>query len=602
MTSPRSAHTATRLRSGKVLVVGGNGGGGPLATAEVYDPATGLWSLPADPEPIGAMASARADHTAIRLASGKVLVVGGDSGSGTLPTAEVYAPPDNTPVPSDDDACDGQASEAPCCAPGSTPACYSGPSGTREVGLCKAGTQTCTASGMTSGDCAGEVLPQPESCTTAGDDDCDGVANEGDVCLCAPNTTGPCYTGPAGTQGVGVCQAGTGTCNASGTGWLSCSGQVTPQAESCSNILDDNCDGQVNENPPCVWSTTGAMAERRQEHTATLLPNGKVLVVGGFNGTSALNTAELYDPATHTWSPAKPMASPRRRHTATLLPNGKVLIVGGRSGSSTLKTAELYDPNTDRENGGTWTSIASMNNAREEHTATLLPDSKVLVAAGREGNFILKTAEVYDPGTPSWTATANAMPQEREGHTATLFPDGKVLLVGGEFYVTFFLFHHTSAEAYDSGTNHWLDNPRPQGMAKERSRHTATLLPNGRLLVTGGYNGSYSDASSSALYNPASGTWPPADDRTMNQGRAWHTATLLADGKVLIVGGYHSDDGYLSQAELYDSGTNTWLVGTSNMAERRRQHTATLLPNGKVLIVGGSNGTGVLKTAEVYAP
>ena len=111
------------------------------------------------------------------------------------------------------------------------------------------------------------------------------------------------------------------------------------------------------------WSATGALSTARDYHTATLLPNGKVLVVGGYNG-SYLSSAELYDPVTGTWTATGALSTARRSHAATLLPNGKVLVAGGWNGSIPLSSAELYDPAT-----GVWTATGALNTARSSHTA-----------------------------------------------------------------------------------------------------------------------------------------------------------------------------------------------------------------------------------------
>jgi hypothetical protein len=141
-----------------------------------------------------------------------------------------------------------------------------------------------------------------------------------------------------------------------------------------------------------TWTATGSLATARYYHTATLLPNGKVLVTGGIGGSGYLASAEVYDPATGAWTATGTLATAREYHTATLLPNGKVLVAGGYNNGSLLSSAEVYDPAT-----GTWTATGSLATAREYHTATLLPNGQVLVAGGYNSGS-LASAEVYDAG------------------------------------------------------------------------------------------------------------------------------------------------------------------------------------------------------------
>jgi hypothetical protein len=337
-------------------------------------------------------------------------------------------------------------------------------------------------------------------------------------------------------------------------------------------------DAVLSRNTPAsgTWTATGSMGTARYEHTATLLPNGKVLVAGGLNG---LSSAELYDPASGTWTATGSMGTARYEHTATLLPNGKVLVAGGYNGPA-LSSAELYDPAS-----GTWTATGSMGTARGEHTATLLPSGKVLVAGGFDLSNALSSAELYDPVTGTWTATGS-MSTARYDHTATLLPNGQALVAAGtdsDFRPL------RSAELYDPASGTWTATG---SMVAARGRHTATLLPSGKVLVAGGFNG----LSSAELYDPASGTWSATG--SMGTARFDHTATLLPSGEVLVAGGYNFNDGYLSSAELYDPASGTWSA-TGGMGTARAQHTATLLPNGKVLVAGGSNGV-ALSSAELY--
>jgi Galactose oxidase, central domain/Kelch motif len=189
-----------------------------------------------------------------------------------------------------------------------------------------------------------------------------------------------------------------------------------------------------------TWAATGSLSTARFQHTATLLPSGKVLVAGG-SGPLSLSSAELYDPVAGSWSSTGSLSTARYQHTATLLPNGKVLVAGGLGGSDVLSSAELYDPAL-----GTWSTTGSLNTARRSHTATLLPSGKVLVVGGFGGSAVLSSAELYDPGLGTWSTTGS-LNTARVDHTARLLPSGKVLVAGGVNTGIAL----SSAELYDQG-------------------------------------------------------------------------------------------------------------------------------------------------------
>ena len=334
---------------------------------------------------------------------------------------------------------------------------------------------------------------------------------------------------------------------------------------------------------PFTFGATGSLITARTNHTATLLPNGNVLVAGGYNGSIFLTSAEVYDPASGSWTATGNLNTARGSHTATLLPNGKVLVAGGNNASGILTSAELYDPAS-----GSWTATGTLNTARDLHTATFLPNGKVLVAGGTNGSAYLTSAELYDPASGSWTATGS-LNTARGSHTATLLPNGKVLVAGGSNGSSAL----TSAELYDPASGSWTATGN---LNTARDLHTATLLPNGKVLVAGGVIGS-SALTSAELYDPASGNWTATG--SLNTARFAHTATLLPNGKVLVAGGLNSS-GILTSAELYDQGSGSWTA-TGSLNTKRDSHTATLLPNGKVLVAGGYNG-GALTSAELYDP
>jgi hypothetical protein len=206
-------------------------------------------------------------------------------------------------------------------------------------------------------------------------------------------------------------------------------------------------------------------------HTATLLPSGKVLVVGGF-GSATLVTAEVYDEAIGAWTAAGSLATARYSHTATSLPSGKVLVAGGHIDSGIpVASAELYDERT-----GTWTTTGSLATPREYHAATRLRSGKVLVAGGRGSGIVnavsLASAELYDEAMGAWTPTGS-LANARHYHTTTLLRSGKVLVAGGYDLSTFSSL--ASAELYDE-TGIWT---LTGSLFTERHYHTATLVPSG---------------------------------------------------------------------------------------------------------------------------
>ena len=318
------------------------------------------------------------------------------------------------------------------------------------------------------------------------------------------------------------------------------------------------------------WILTGSMALPRMLHTATLLDDGRVLVAGGFNTTS-----ELYNPETKSWSATGNTLGAHRGHTATKLKDGRVLIAGGGVCPITSATAELYVPAL-----GKWKPAGILNTQRYHHSAVLLPNGKVLVAGGRAGEFdgdTLASAELYDPATNTWSYTGS-LNTARAFHTMTLLPNGKVLVTGGSDASDGFI---TSAELYDPATGKWT---AMAAMATGRSSHTATLLPGGKVLVTGGAGLDVALSASAELYDPATNTWSATG--SMGAPRRWHTANLLPDGRVLVAGGYHPFTGIMTASELYDPATGKWSE-TAAMNVDRYKHTATLLDNGTVLAVGG---------------
>lgn len=341
--------------------------------------------------------------------------------------------------------------------------------------------------------------------------------------------------------------------------------------------------------PLAAWNITGSLQTARYGHTATLLADGRVLVVGGNYLTDGSQTiypanAELYDPATKVWAPAGTLTHARMDHTATLLPNGKVLVAGGRGQTGVITSVEFYDPVANA-----WTVGAGLITPRFDHTATLLPNGKVLVAGGYRGGVSFPDwagVELYDPAINAWTA-GGALLAARAQHTATLLPNGRVLLIGGARQTP----AAPAVELYDPTANTSTMAAIP---TLETNLGSATLLSGGSVLYVAGSQ-STSEArrtfATAALYDPGTNSWTNAG--TLSTWHDGHTATRLGNGTVLVVGGGANSVRQGTTAtdivELYDPTTNSWSVTNALVQGPRLLHTSTLLSNGAVLVVGGTS-------------
>lgn len=330
----------------------------------------------------------------------------------------------------------------------------------------------------------------------------------------------------------------------------------------------------------------------RMAHTATTLPDGRVLVLGGFtNEGDAARSAESYEPKAGHFHALPRMLGVRHSHSATVLPNGKVLIVGGYgAGSATLSSAELFDPKTNA-----FASTGSLRSARAGHVAVLLASGKVLIAGGigPEWTF-LSSAELYDPATGNFSPTG-AMSVARESHVGVRLQDGRVLVVGGHRGRRADITLYTSAETYDPTTGTFK---RVGDMHTRRHKHDGVALRDGRVLITGGSDerddrGAY---DSSELFDPTTGTFTVGP--TMQRARYKHNGSsiLLPDGNVLIAGG-------AAQAEVFNPVTATFtLVAGDSPLTGQFSAVAPFAP-GRVLITGGYGpDRGPQDKAWIYRP
>jgi len=547
MTSARVDHTATLLQNGKILVAGGfSSGWNAVSTAELYDPASGTWT------PTGSMNTARADHTATLLQNGKVLVAGGQHTNDPLATAELYDPVSGSWTLTGSLNVARVYSKATLLSNGKV-----------------------LISGGNSGDNSSIVPSHPITSTAE---------------LYDPQTGSWTLTGALNEA------------RANHTATLLQDGRVLAAGGGGNPTYYSNYDSsnptlftydstlssmEIYDPSAGTWTPTGSLMQKRMYHTATLLPNGLVMLAGGMDNnetptSTCFSSVELYDPVAGVSTSAAAMSTARVKHTATLLPNGSVLVIGGETNASLnlANSAELYDPST-----GSWSITNSLNTFCFLQTATLLPSGSILVAGGVTNDAVTPTTatsntELYDatvgPSTGSWAYTGsmnNALPNS----TLTLLSNGQVLAVGGQY-----------AELYNPLTGTWANTGSMN--SNRQSYISTTLLPNGKVLLIGGLF----EHPVTEIYDPATGTWATnALPAGVNE-----TATLLRNGKVLIAG-YSFLPGITGL--LYDPRSDTWST-TGSMITPRQNHKAVLLPNGKVLVVGGWDNFTDIYSAELYDP
>jgi hypothetical protein len=594
----RTDFTATLLPSGQVLVAGGRTGGAYHASAELYDPATGTW------KPTGRMMEARYGHTATLLSSGKVLVIGGAIGADSSPTLR------------------------------------------KSMELYDPGTGLWTSVGQLNVPRffhAALLLPSKEVAVIGGSNGKDSLASV--ELVSADSSTskqGIPLTVPR--HGHTVVMDSQGRIDV----WGGMNGTTVLDSFEFNgaSVLD-----RVSSASSYSWRARAMLGGARAFHTSTMMPSGKVLLIGGRSQTAVLDSTMLYtypDVGLDSMSSAGKMSTARIHHTATLLQSGEVLVLGGSSSLSPgaeLATAELY--NSLEEPGKAWTASATMASARQKQASVLLPGGEVLVVGGERGGRALSAAERYQPTGRSWFPTSS-MDKARRFHTATRLQSGEVLVVGND------VRSEGGCEVYNPATRTWA---RATSVGLRIERHDAALLQSGKVLIAGsddannpfarlytpkteqqaaswsatGHLGMiglshllltvlesglvlatgscFTDSwmgikAISHLYDPGTGTWSKTQN-TMSETRIGHTTTLLSNGRALLVGGYlepSSSPRMRSMTEVFDPETRQWSSAGS-LLKARSSHTATLLPSGKVLVVGGKiDPTRSTALAELYDP
>jgi hypothetical protein len=343
---------------------------------------------------------------------------------------------------------------------------------------------------------------------------------------------------------------------------------------------------------------TGVLSEARYAHTATLLADGRALVTGGIGPDHApLTSAEVYNPATGDFATSAHLLIARAWHTATLLGDGRVLIVGGYSSPRAREvspTAELYDPATQ-----SFVAVGRMSVARAAHRATLLADGRVLITGGLDAaRRHTASAEIYDTVTRQFIP-AGGLLTPRSDHTATPLADGRVLIAGGATNGPPDKQTVAAAELYDPAKNVFT---AAGDLHTARAKHSAALLPGGKVIIIGGSDVQISRGrfASAEVFDPTKGLFAEVGNMSTARYKIRDAVVALRDGRILVAGGG-------PKVEIYDPASGVFGLVKGDLGTARHYATATLLADGRVLFVGGyasGDATGLIAGAGawIYQP
>lgn len=581
MTAPRAGAVATTLADGSVLVTGGSTRSLTVRTAERFDAATGTFTRLPD------LTTDRYFHTSTRLPSGKVLIAGGSGGAlslGVTASAEIFDPATNT------FAATGALTKARLFHTATPLSDGSvlivggiGPNGVRigEVERYDPATGSFQVIATLATPRTNHAAAPVPSLTSASDE----VLVVG----------GSSADGPTTSVEIVAFNAATKTATVRATASLAQARQdhTATRMRDGSVLVAGGTDPDYQQVAGVerwtggTFQSAGVLHHPRSGHHAIALATGQVLVAGGYD-IHVVPTAELYTPG-GAFRDIGDLVTPRFYSAATLLPSGQVLFLGGFDVTevTVLSGTELFDP--------FWAGIGPMTQRRRDHTATLLADGRVLLAGGSDGGSVTRgDADLFDPVAGTFTQIGMITPRAK--HTATLLADGSVLLAGGQNATASFL---GAAEVFRPAGHAFVAAP---AMSTPRLGHAATLLADGRALVTGGFAAGNWSSTEAFTWNGGTAQGSFAAGPAMTRDRQGHSLVRLDNGHVLAIGGWSSAVSGISFAvEEFDPTTGSFAAWPNSqwLVTNRRDMVAVPIPGQARALVTGGLTSGYVPTAGV---